>query len=317
MNHKKQNQIACLLSIVFALSLRLAPQAEDIPFIPITRNEGLSKNSILSILQDREGFMWFATESGLNKFDGNEFTVFRHVPGDPASLSHNYLLTFYEDREGIFWIGTFNGGLNRFDPSLGEFRCFRHVPGRSDSLSNDTISAICEDRTGALWIGTDNGLNRFDRRSGRFTYYPLAAARTGRDDQIHDIHEDRDGSLWIATYGNGLYRLDHRTGKFSHYRNDPADAASPGHDYINCVHEDRQGGIWIGSDGGLDRFDRRSERLIRHPGRPGQTSALLKSQINAICEDQNGSAPLRGWLFWTRRPEASRIIRGIPSIPRA
>jgi len=143
--------------------------------------------------------MWFATEIGLNKFDGNEFTVFRNIPGDPSSLSHGYLLSIYEDRAGILWIGTFNGGLNRYDPKKDEFQCYRHIPGRADSLSSDTIGAIIEARDGAFWIGTDNGLNRLDRASGRFTRYPLTADRPGRGDHIHDICVDRDGALWIAT----------------------------------------------------------------------------------------------------------------------
>ncbi len=89
-HHERQKTIpvACFAGHRLALVLRLAPQGEDVRFIHISRNEGLSQNSVYSILQDRDGFMWFGTENGLNRFDGNDFTVFRHVPGDPASMSH-------------------------------------------------------------------------------------------------------------------------------------------------------------------------------------------------------------------------------------
>lgn len=285
---KPRSALAATAAALWLLfPFRAWPQTGDLRFVHITRNDGLSKNSLLGILQDRQGFMWFVTESGLNKFDGNGFIVYRHVPGDPSSLSQNYLLTATEDREGIFWIGTFSGGLNRFDPSRGGFRCFRHVPGRPDTLSDDTVGVIHEGRDGALWLGTDNGLNRFDRRSGRFAYFPLDGARIGREDQIHDIHEDRDGILWIATYGNGLYRFERETGKFSRFANGPPAAPTSSRDFMNCLHEDDEGWLWIGSDGGLYRFDRRSGRFER-PAATAEARQLLDGQINALAADRSG-----------------------------
>ena len=231
--------------------------------------------------------MWFATEIGLDRFDGNGFTV-RNIPGDPSSLSHSYLLTLHEDRDGILWIGTFNGGLNRYDPQKDEFQCYRRTPGRSNSLSNDTVGAILEDRDGAFWIGTDNGLNRLDRKSGHFTRFPLTADRPGRGDHIHDLCEDSDGALWIATYGGGIYRFNRGSGKFDCYRHDPADPASLNNDYTYCIHEP-EGVLWIGTEGGLNRFDRRTGKFALPTfGRYPAAGALLRESVNAIHEDRNG-----------------------------
>ncbi len=292
MNHKIARPIACIAAMVLALALRLEPAADEFDFVHIGRTEGLSQSTVYAILQDRSGFMWFGTENGLNRFDGYDFTVFQHVPGDPSSLSHNSVLTLYEDREGILWIGTLNGGLNRYDPQLGSFRNYRHIPGRGDSLSNDIVGAIHEDRDGTFWVGTDSGLTRLDRASGRFTPQPLATDRPGKSDHIHDICEDHDGALWIGTFGGGVSRLDRRTGLSVHFRHDPADPASLGDDYVYCLHIDRQGFLWIGSPSGLYRFDRISGAFLHYPLPQQNGNDLKQPRVQVIREDRDG----RLWL---------------------
>ena len=288
MTRIRQSQITFFLSMVFALSLRLLPQAEDIRFAHLSRDEGLSQSTVYCILQDHSGFMWFGTENGLNRFDGYDFTVFHHVPGDSSSISHSAILSLYEDRDGFIWIGTLNGGVNRYDPLKEEFQCYRHVPDRSDSLSNDIVSAILEDRDGDFWIGTDDGLNRLDRQSGRFTRYPLAVDRPGRSNHIHDLFEDREGMLWIGTFGGGLVHFNKRTGQFILYRHDANDTASLSNDFIYRVLEDREGTLWICTEGGLNRLDRKSGRFTRIPIPPASTDAPRADQVYAICEDRSG-----------------------------
>ncbi len=290
MNSKTAVCFACLA--ILALSLRLEPAGMDLNFFHAGRTEGLSHHTVYSILQDRSGFMWFGTECGLNRFDGYEFTVFQHVPGDSSSLSHNSVLQLFEDREGSLWIGTLNGGLNSYDPHSGEFRNFRHIPGRSDSLSHDIVSAICEDRDGTLWVGSDRGLARLDRASGRFTPQPLAQDRPGQSDHVHAICEDHEGALWIGTFGGGIIRLDRRTGHSVHFRRDPADPSSLGDDNVYCLHHDSRQTLWIGTDNGLYRFDHQSRRFAPTPLPGLDGHAVQPPRVHAIHEDRNG----RLWL---------------------
>ncbi len=288
MNSRKRILLAGFTIVGLALFLHVLPQSEGARLVTLSRNEGLSMNSVMCLLQDHSGFVWIGTENGLNRFDGNDFTVFRPIPGDPASLSHGYILTLHEDRAGILWIGTFNGGLNRYDPTRGEFLCYRHAPDRADSLSSDIVGAILEGRDGAFWIGTDNGLNRLDRKSGRFTRYPLATDRPGRSNHIHDLCEDREGGLWIGTYGGGIYKFDPQTGNYTQFRNDPADPASLSDDNIYKVHIDREGALWVGTESGLNRFDRRSGRFTLCLGSSAEKGLTAQDAIHAICEDRNG-----------------------------
>jgi ligand-binding sensor domain-containing protein/DNA-binding CsgD family transcriptional regulator len=277
-------------------TLRLLPQSEPFHFVTIGREEGLSRNTVFSILQDRYGFMWFATESGLNRYDGNDFTVFRPVPGEPASLSHSYILSLYEDRKGVLWIGTFNGGLNRYDPAKGEFRRFRHDPGRADSLSCDTVGRILESRSGVLWIGTDKGLDRLDPVSGRVNRDPLDNDRPGSSNHVHDLFEDTSGALWIATFGGGLYRRDPRSGRTVRFRNDAADPASLSSDFTNAILEDRQGNLWVGTENGLNRLDRISGRFSRYSLAPAGEDAAMYNAVLSARRDRDG----RLW-FGTRK----------------
>ena len=86
MSIKNGHALSWFAALFLLSSLRLCPQCSDVSFVHIGREEGLSQNTVYTIIQDRRGFMWFGTENGLNRFDGYDFTVFLPVPGDPASL---------------------------------------------------------------------------------------------------------------------------------------------------------------------------------------------------------------------------------------
>src|SRR6201997_5262807 len=95
----------------------------DLKFTHLTSNDGLSQGYVTAILQDRQGFMWFATRDGLNRYDGNSFAVYKNNPNDPDSLSSNFLQDLVEDDQGYLWIAT-NNGLNKFDPVTDRFTTY-------------------------------------------------------------------------------------------------------------------------------------------------------------------------------------------------
>ena len=147
-------------------------RATDLKFAHLTTNDGLSQSYVTEILQDRRGFMWFATRDGLNRYDGNAFVVYKHNPNDPWSLSANFVLDLMEDDRGYLWIATDNGGVNKFDPATERFVRYRHDPNNPNSLSGDSVESIARDRRGYLWFGTDDhGLDKFDPSTGTFTHY--------------------------------------------------------------------------------------------------------------------------------------------------
>ena len=119
--------------------------------------------------------MWFGTEDGLDKYDGNDFTVYRHDPNKPDTLSANTITALYEDSSGTLWVATTGGGLDS-DRDTGRFIHYRGNPDVPTASPPDLIRSIYEDRSGVLWIGTESGMSQFDRRSERFS--SLAATLT-------------------------------------------------------------------------------------------------------------------------------------------
>ena len=118
-------RIAFLVS--FCCASTFARAQEDtliLPFRALTIEDGLSQGMVSSIIQDRAGFMWFATKDGLNRYDGYSFRVFRNDPADSTTVRDNFIQAIHEDRAGLLWVGT-NSGLDVFDPAT---EVFHHIP---------------------------------------------------------------------------------------------------------------------------------------------------------------------------------------------
>ena len=164
-------------------------------FEHLTMEEGLSYNCIEVILQDRQGYLWFGSRNGLNRYDGYLIKTFYHDPEDPNSLRDNVIESIYEDQSGTLWIGTQNGWLEKYDPVIQGFKHFK--------IGSHVLS-ILEDSTGNLWIGTqDPGLFQFNKTTER-------AVLIWQGKFFTSILEDNQGDIWAASpdAGLGKYNLD-------------------------------------------------------------------------------------------------------------
>jgi signal transduction histidine kinase/ligand-binding sensor domain-containing protein/CheY-like chemotaxis protein/AraC-like DNA-binding protein len=231
-------------------------------FRHLTIADGLSQNSVSSILQDSRGFMWFGTKDGLNRYDGYNYLVFRHDPFDPATISDSEVTALFEDRDGRLWVGTRIGGLNRFDRDRESF----HRHGGFGA----PVTAIAQDADGDLWVGTDGaGLLRLrrgeaDRADGkwdRFTHDPANPASLGND-RVNAVLVDRRGTLWAGTRA-GLDRLDPGSRGFTRYTSAPGSPVQLIDASIFALLEDGEGRLWMGSTPGISVLD--ADRTgIRH-----------------------------------------------------
>ncbi len=152
-----------LLVVIFVCVLTglIYSQTINSTFERITIKDGLSNSIVSSIIQDKKGFMWFATHNGLNKYDGFTFKVYRHIANDSTSLSQNEIRKLYEDNEGNIWIVPMSssGGLNKFDPKIEKFTRYIHNPDDTTSISSDEIFDVIQDKSGNIWVVADNALN--------------------------------------------------------------------------------------------------------------------------------------------------------------
>ncbi len=224
---------------------------EPMEFQHISIAEGLSQGVVPCIFQDSKGFMWFGTEAGVNRYDGDKFTVYSHIPGDPSSLSHDIVDCICEDHEKNLWFGTLKG-LNKLNKENGTFTRYLHDPNNPNSLSNDYIGSLYCDPLGILWIGTRGGVNTLDPKTGTFSCFKHDPLDPGSisSDYIFTISEEKNGTLWIGTL-DGLNRFSRETGAFTVYRFNPNAGAINGARRISI---DESGIIWIGTNNGLYKF---------------------------------------------------------------
>ena len=207
------NRLWFLILGILLLSPSLSGQDEYVRFKRITINEGLSLSSVYYIYQDSKGFMWFGTEDGLNKYDGQTITVYGATTDQYNILANKWVELVYEDKSGVIWVGS-RGGLTKYNPRQGVFSPLRHDPEDISSLSNDTISAIEADLSNELWVGTFQGLNRVDRFTNSVERIePEDPALQGLTSRITAFLQDESGAFWIATC-EGLFSYDTKSGLF-------------------------------------------------------------------------------------------------------
>ncbi|HYQ58096.1 MAG TPA: two-component regulator propeller domain-containing protein, partial [Draconibacterium sp.] len=148
-----------LLKIIFIATIGIynANAQSNIRFEHLTTKDGLSINSIFSICQDKEGFMWFGTWYGVNKYDGYSFTEFKHDPANTkTSLVNNVINTMLEDSKGRLWLGTWEG-LHLVDKVSGDITPFLNPA--DDWFAFNAITSLAEDKQGNLWLGTYAGIH--------------------------------------------------------------------------------------------------------------------------------------------------------------
>ena len=170
--------IAVLLTAIPILSFAADPT--PLRFRHLGREDGLSQSYVNAIAQDRNGFLWFGTQEGLNRYDGYRFRLYEHDPDDPGTLASDLVRSLTTDTDGVLWVGTDGGGVARYDPATDSFTRFMHDPNDVASLSDDSVRVVTTGPDGAIWIGTDYaGLCRLDPATGVVTRFPLVADSVG------------------------------------------------------------------------------------------------------------------------------------------
>ncbi len=305
-----------LRSISLLLLLALKTYANPgIRFEHLSIDDGLSQNSVYSILQDSKGFMWFGTLDGLNKFDGYNFTVFKHNGSDSASIANNYIYTIFEDDSGYIWAGT-RGGLSRFDPATERFKNYRHDPKDPHSLSNNLVLAITEfsdEGKSELWIGTyGGGLNRFDPETEKFSHYrhdpnEKSSLKSNFVRSLHISEYSGEEILWVGTAGgldNTKLGAEHtQNRKFTHFLHDPNDPKTISSNNIWEIYEDSRKRLWLATLGGGANRLTFAHDLSPHASTPTPESAEVArfststsratlsagEIIQTITEDRSGN----------------------------
>lgn len=266
------------LILFFSVQLELFAQHENIVFEHYSIDQGMYETNITSVIQDNTGFLWFSTNSGVEKYDGYNFTAYKNDPDDTSSIDNAFANTLYQDKEGNIWIGN-KRGFDLIDSNTKTFTHFKPHPGELETKTNNHINSICEDNDGKLWIGTLDGLNTFDKSSGKFNtmLHDNNNPESICSNIINSIHKDKEGYLWFGT-ANGLDKYDYKSERFIHYWNNNFNDASTNY-FVNTVYEDKAGIFWLGTKNGVVAFDPTKWTSVRYLQGKGNV-------VTSVCEDE-------------------------------
>lgn len=269
----------------------------------LTTADGLPDGTVWASLQDSQGFMWFGTEDGLVRYDGQDLVRYAYSRGVPRGLPGNFIYQILEDGRHDLWVAIKGGGVARWNRSRDDFTVYRHDPRDPHSLSSDAVRALSIGPRGRIWIGTiDAGLDVLDPLSGRIEHFRHDASPGSlASDDINTLSRDHAGNLWIGT-SEGLDELPAGAAAFRHFDHQAGDPRSLSGHEVSQVFEDPSGSLWVGTlDGGLDRMDASGHvvQVFRHD--PRRAGSLASDDVRALLVDRAGH-------FWVGTPAGLDLL---------
>ena len=264
--HRNLNtSILCLLLLLclggrVALALDPARDLSEFNGLLWLTENGLPQNTVHSIAQAKDGYVWIATEEGLARFDGIRFTVFDKQ--NTPELKTNDIRVLLEDRQGALWIGTTDGLVRLMDAKFTAFTT-------RDGLPSNVIDALCEGYDDSLWVATAAGIARFGDNA-------FTARSEFPGNGVRALFADREGALWIGS-SEGLAR--YKNGAVAKYTVQDGLANNS----VVSIDQDQDGRLWIGTANGLSQLE--GDRFLTYITRDG----LPSNRIISLAVDREGS----------------------------
>ncbi|MBL4654338.1 MAG: SpoIIE family protein phosphatase [Bacteroidia bacterium] len=239
-------------------------------------DEGLIQSQVLTICQDKRGYLWVGTFGGVSRFDGNEFKNYSVNDG----LSNNVVYKVLADQHDNIWIGTMGGGVSVLHADTFI------VYDTDDRLSSNSVFDIYEDSKGNIWVATMHGLNKiiYDSKITGRQIQNYSDKHGFQVNDFHGIYEDEHENIWVATVGSGVYKFDLNNPKvdsttLTNYTVKDGLLSR----YTYCINGDSKGNVWIGTHTGVSMYD--GEQFTNY----SSTDGLNGSMVWSIFEDKNNT----------------------------
>jgi signal transduction histidine kinase/ligand-binding sensor domain-containing protein/CheY-like chemotaxis protein len=253
--------LAAVAGVLQPLAAGAEPVRPTVPSVQVWRQpQGLPQDSVLTMLQTRDGYLWLGTKGGLTRFDGVRFTTFDDR--DKTQLRESEVWALAEGVDGSLWIGTYGGGLSRLKD--GKFTVYTTADGL---ISNYVSSVLANESDGSVWIGTESGVSRYV--DGRF----VSLAKDTPPLAVRVLHRDTDGSVWIGTVQGAVYRW--ADGRLQVQR---FEGTAPRGEVWSMVR-DRENAMWLGTLDGLFKIE--NGRWTRYTALNGLASSRMRSLLLA------------------------------------
>lgn len=246
-------------SCLFLVSNLTWAQLPRLKFTHLGPEDGLSHTRVWSALQDRQGFLWFATDYGLNKYDGYKFTVYKNNERDSNTIADNFIWKIALDKNGNLWIGTNGGGLDFFDLKTETIIHHKHKPRNNNSIIDNEVRSVYVDKKGLVWLGCGiNGglIDCYDPQSRKFTHYKLPFKdKSDAQRRVSYITEDPQGNIWFGLSSGGIYVYHPTTHQYDSYlhQNDKANSLPTG--TLNSISFEGKQKAWICTASALCSLD--------------------------------------------------------------
>lgn len=242
------------------------------------RESGLSNNYVMGIAQDRNGFIWVSTESGLNRCDGSGFTPFKSAPGSISADELNRIVM--DSEKNVLWICTQRNGLDALDCDTYQFTHYKDGQG-SDCLASTGITDVAPDADGIVWISTyTSGLDRLDTRTGEVSHFNSSTVKGWTDDKLWTVKLSADGTkIYLGHVDNGFSIFDPSKNQIRNYLHKDNDRNSLPGNSVRDILVDNYGNVWIGTDKGLALFNPAKEEFTSFRHNPDEEDSLIADMI--------------------------------------
>ena len=294
-------------------------------FTKFTTKDGLSNDKILDIIQDKSGYIWLATEDGLNRFDAYDFLIFKNTPTDSSTISSNLITCLAEDIYGNLWVGT-TFGLNKYDRLQNRFVQYFFDRTKTNTIRNNHIRALHADEKGFLWIETMGGfLHKLDIKKGEIQYFKHGGVQQ-KYYHYHDIFQENDSILWLGGRNMEVHQFNINTNKFHVFHSvkrvekgkkktndvssffidsknqlwvtglDGAYKLKPKTSYFELflqgstfsIFEDNSGCLWFGTGNGIYKYHPSKNQMTHINVQENNPHSLSNNHINKIIKDKSG-----------------------------
>ena len=313
-----------LYFIVSILTYPLCAQSsKSISFVHIGLEEGLSQSTVFDITQDKKGAMWFATNNGLNKFDGYHFTVYQNDEQNPHSIGCDIIRTCVTDKSGKIWVGT-DEGLALYDAAKECFNNFAY-PKNGKNLPIDGIVELNDKQL--LLLSNKEQLLLFNTELRQFSdsslpsslrhILPTAVYRSGdyiyigskegahiycvsqntlrtllpeklKEKEILSILQQSSTRLWVGTEGDGIFLINPQTEEMVNYTHTPGKINSISSNYVRSLALDSQNRLWIGTIHSLNIYNEKSNAFDVYASDSQESGSLSQPSVRTIFADTQG-----------------------------
>ncbi len=279
------------LGALLATSQATAREASPLILEHLTISDGLPQATVMTTLQDSQGFVWLGTEDGLVRYDGTKLHRYAYSRTDRNSLPGNFIWQIAEDANHDLWIAISGGGIARWNRSTDTFTVFRHDLQDPNSLASDSVRALLIDARGQVWVGTtDAGIDILDPRSGRIDHLRHDPNDTASlsSDQVSKLSSSRSGGVWIGTNaGLDFVAADALTVTRFGQRGQQREILSTLE--VSQVLEDRNGALWVGTfNRGIVRLDQTGRVVAQLQHADDRSDSLASNDVRALLEDRAG-----------------------------